>query len=323
MKNHIQLKKQFRFVWKGFVLLLMLFLFCEFYSGCCDFKALESYAKNNKKSTEKGDTANSVTLNMPRQPGSSQHPRVSPFMPKEIYDEMNKKLTTLIGDGKVPNNQLIFLYAKPTGKANVNPPYIELAFVAPEESISPDDIQVFIDENDFSNFMQYSIYHNNARDTSFYIGGYRLENYLNPEVRHEMKIVFMPRGNKVLQKNFSFNVPRDEKLLISNANFPVEKENNRPTLKKLQVFVIIPREIKIDEPLLKPSDWSLICDDGTVLPEIISVEGSHLFAYTLTFADKLPPHKQMTIWFTLSEGVTSNKYTFTTIGDFQAKSDEK
>ena len=234
--------------------------------------------------------------------------KIIPIMPVETFDEIENRLRTVIGDGKIQEGQIIFIKAEPTDLEKQNPPLVRFDFAAAENAISPDEISILVDNKDISADFTYSLYYNHIREANFYSGFFELNYYLNPEIPHELKINFHPENGGILEKGFTFNVPQDDRLNLFNAGYIPDESGQDVVRDKIIVGINMPEFLKGRNSLFRINSWEISYADGTLMPliqEIIMVS-PHIFH--VKFASDIDLSKIISIRFHPSDGIYSNRF---------------
>ncbi|MFH1515373.1 MAG: hypothetical protein ABIG42_07935, partial [bacterium] len=110
--------------------------------------------------------------------GGKYHPQVSPIMAEDVFDEIDAKLTSLIGDGELPEDQFQFLFSTPDGLAKMNPPLLRFGFATPDKEFDPGEITVKLNGNDVSDQIRYSVYYHQGRKANFCLATWMPDMYL-------------------------------------------------------------------------------------------------------------------------------------------------
>ena len=234
--------------------------------------------------------------------------KIIPIMLVETADEIENRLKTVIGDGKIQEGQIIFIKAEPGNLARQNPPLVRFDFAASENAISPDEISILVDNTDISSDFTYSLYYNHVREANFYSGFFELNYYLNPDIPHELKINFHSENAGVIEKRFIFNAPQDDRLNLFNAGYIPDETGQDVVRDKIIVGINMPEFLKGSNSLFRINSWEISYADGTLMPliqEIIMVS-PHIFH--VKFASDIDLSKIISIRFHPSDGIYSNRF---------------
>jgi len=237
------------------------------------------------------------------------HQQISPILSTKAIDRIDKKLSLIIGEGQVPSDQIIFVDASPVGISETNPPLIQFSFSAPENTISPDDISITVDDCNISKEIIYNVSFNPKRNADFWVAHHQISYYLNPLAIHQIKINIKPEYGNSINKTFNFTVKNDKSLRILDAGFQKdEMHKDRYQMDSLIVAVKTPEFIFNGDSIIKPQKWQIRYENYASLPDISDIEKVAPHIVKIRFASDFEPDKKISISFSPDSGISSNQH---------------
>jgi len=245
-----------------------------------------------------------------RQNESYFHTQVSPIMAEDVFFELDDKLTSIIGDGELPQEQLHLLFSEPDGLAQSNPPLLRFGFVTPKGVFNPDDITVSMDSENISDKIRYSVYDHKGRKATYCLATYMPDMYLDSQNQHSFDISITPQKGNQLQKQINFGVENDDNLRVIHADFATDKTEKFFQLNKLMVLIQYSKSVKLGDRLLKPDRWTIEYADSGLTPVVNSINKLSDRVYAISFAEEFEISKSVNISFSPTDGVESNTFDF-------------
>jgi hypothetical protein len=244
------------------------------------------------------------------------HRQVSPFMPILAFQEMEDTANQILGAEPLPAGQILWLFGKPEGIAETNPPLVKFAFLATRDTISPDDITVILDSDEISTEIQYCVNFDKKRNASYFMGIFKPEGYLNPTLQHSVHFSFTLPGGGILSESKSFEVQQDPAMVILDAGFLSDEELEIPLFNKIWTQITIPENVEIGDSLLSSSNWSFTDVYGNPLPPIQEIARISASYYEVTLSDLAPSESLINIIINPSPGIYSQQFTFESPPDY-------
>jgi hypothetical protein len=235
-----------------------------------------------------------------RQNESYFHPQVSPIMAEDVFFELDDNLTSIIGDGELPQDQFHLLFIGPDGMAKSNPPLLRFGFVTPKGVFNPDDITVSMDSKNISDKIRYSVYDHKGRNATYCLATYMPDMYLDTQNQHSFDISITPQKGNQLQKQISFGIENDDNLRVIHADFAADKSGRYFELDKLMVLIQYSRAIKLGDRLMNPDRWKIDYTDSSLTPVVNSISKLSDRVYAISFVEEFEISKSVNLSFRLS-----------------------
>jgi hypothetical protein len=222
--------------------------------------------------TNSGETLYFNTLDRERRLESEQDFGFSPIMQKETFDKLNSKVESILGDEKLPDGQLTFLFSEPDGLVFKNPPVLQFSFVASESSIQRENVEVLLDNQDLSSLLIISKVSLSWRKADLFHAILKPDFILDPENEHQLSVRITPEDNKSLVHSTGFRVPMPQLPIIMSAGFRWDNRMSEPSMNELQVLLYVPDGINLEKRILNPLAWNITYENDTALPPIMSIQ---------------------------------------------------